>query len=44
VLLHELGRRLESDTETEVAANLQQVFAITRMRLARAFESVAAAA
>jgi len=43
-ILHELGRRLESDTETEVAANLQQVFAITRMRLARAFESVAAAA
>lgn len=37
-ILHELERRTGSDTEAELAWSLDQVFAITRMRLALRFE------
>lgn len=36
-VLHEFARRLANDRETELATCLQQVFAITRLRLARLF-------
>jgi 2-oxo-4-hydroxy-4-carboxy-5-ureidoimidazoline decarboxylase len=42
-VLHEFARRLERDSETEIAACLQQVFAITRMRLARLIDDRACA-
>ena len=34
-ILHEFARRLTNDSENEVAENLRQIFAITRMRLSR---------
>ena len=43
-ILHEFERRLACDSESELETNLQQIFAITRLRLARlAAESTALA-
>ena len=36
-ILHEFARRLDRDTEAELATNLEQISAITRMRLAALF-------
>ena len=41
-VLHEFGRRLANEREAELVACLQQVFAITRMRLARLVSEPAA--
>ena len=40
-ILHEFARRLANDTEVELRADLEQVFAITRIRLDRLIEKPA---
>ena len=39
-ILHEFARRLTRDSENEIAENLRQILAITRMRLSRMFDHV----
>ena len=41
-ILREFARRLSNDSEAELAAGLEQIYAITRMRLARLFEAESA--